>query len=166
MYIVAYLVIKKKLFQKAYTQKEKNNIFFTKLNEQFQKIKFIKSNDISDELLGWLSQSFKNVLYATVNFTKVNWLYLGSADIVRHIVTVICLIIGAKQIISEEISIGWFVAILGYFQMAFESAHYFLELGSNWQGIKVSIDRIKLLYGEKEEVTGNIVLNDVHAILF
>lgn len=164
IYVASYFGVRKKLFKKVYTQKEKNNIFFTKLNEQFQKIKFIKTNDISDELLDWLNKSFKNVIRATMSFTKVNWLYMGAGDIVKHVVIILLLVVSAREIILGEISIGWFVATLGYFQMAFESTHYFLELGANWQGIAVSLDRIKLLYKENEELSGNVVLNDVETI--
>ena len=164
VYALSYFLIRENLFKKVYVQKEKNNIFFTKLNEQFQKIKFIKANDISKDLLGELDKTFKNVIAATMSFTKVNWLYLGASDIVKHIVTIILLVVGAKQILSNEISIGWFVAVLGYFQIAFESTHYFLELGANWQGIAVSLSRMKQLYTETEEVAGNITLNDVRAI--
>ena len=163
-YIAIYYVLKKCLYEKTYVQKEQQNIFFSKLNEQFTKIKFIKINEIAKDLGQKVYSRFGQLMVAVLKFTKVNWLFLGCGDFVKNIITFIVLYLGGMKVVNGTLSIGNFVAMLTYFEMAFESIKYFLGIGSTWQNVMVSFNRISALMFEKIEESGTKSLTDVNEI--
>jgi ABC-type bacteriocin/lantibiotic exporter with double-glycine peptidase domain len=166
LYMITYKVLHEWLYEKVYIQKESQNIFFSKLNEQFSQIKFIKTNSIADDLRKEIYLAFKKILDIVISFTKVNWLFLGIGDLVKYAAIIIVLFIGGTKVIQGTLSIGEFVVINSYYTMALESTSYFLGIGSSWQGVSVSFDRVKKIFDEQTEQTGKIKITDINSIKF
>ena len=164
LYMVTYKLLHRWLYERVYIQKESQNIFFAKLNEQFSQIKFIKTNSIASDLRNEIYLAFKKLLDIVISFTKVNWLFLGIGDLVKYSAIIIVLFIGGTKVIQGTLSIGEFVVINSYYTMALESTSYFLGIGSSWQGVSVSFDRVKKIFDEQIEKTGEIKITNVNSI--
>ncbi len=74
IYIVFYLLLKKPLLKLNYNYKEKQSIFFSKLNEQIIFIKFIKRNVLFNFFSSRLVKTFNELYKAIMKYFKLAYL--------------------------------------------------------------------------------------------
>ena len=164
VFILIYKTLKQRLYERSYRQKEAQNSFFARLNEQFSNIKFIKINALAPSLRNDIVMAFGELLNAVVRFAKANWLFLSAGDIVKYAATLSVLFIGGVKVLDGSLSIGKFVVINSYFVMAFDSIVYFLGVGKSWQSVIVSLDRINKIMLEPREPCGSTRLSHIECI--
>jgi ATP-binding cassette subfamily C protein len=147
------------LYKTAYQKKERQNIFFAKLNEQISKIKFIKINAIDEILRRDALKEFEKLLKTYVKYTKISCLYIISGKITRRIATICILFFGGIRVLDNELTIGEFVVIMGYFTIGYGCLDSLPEIGKIWQDISVAINRINEILNEEIEQFGNVKLD-------
>jgi ATP-binding cassette subfamily C protein len=147
------------LYKIAYQKKERQNIFFSKLNEQISKIKFIKINAIDKILRRDALEEFDKLLKIYIKYTKISCLYMISGKITRRIATLCILFFGGIRVINNELTIGEFVVIMGYFTIGYGCLDSLPEIGKIWQDISVAINRINEILNEDIELFGNVKLD-------
>ncbi len=164
--VVSYFYLDKRLYKKAYSKREVENRFFSKLDEQLEKVKFIKGNAVEREFINDLGKEFKVVLPYVMGFTRTSWWFRGIGDIVKYIAIIVFLFAGGSAVSRGWLTVGAFVVIIAYLNLAIENICKILDIGGMWQNSKVSLHRLNMLLSESEEPDGDIVLQDLNSIEF
>jgi len=164
VYLVIYKTFKNKLYLVRKNYLEKHNEFVSSMNQQLNKVMFIKFNSLFDFMENKIKVVFQEYFSHIVKFTKVTYLYGNIGQAVDSIANVLLFLYGGIEIYKGNLSVGEFTIINLYFNMAFEAIQYILKFGSTYQKSLVSYDRVNELLQIKEEINGYKELLDIKAI--
>lgn len=164
IYIFAYIAIHKKAYQVNYALKESQSIFFGKLYEQLNHIKFIKSSGTIDEYRERMNDPYKSFKGSTLNSQKFFFLFSGLENTVSLLIQIIVYILGAMQIIKGNFSVGGFTIFISYFSSILGKVRYYFNFGKAYQEAMVSWARISQIMSEKAEPSGSIYLKGIREI--
>ena len=143
VYIAIYYLFRKKIFAWNYLLSEKQNRFYSRLNEQLSLIRHIKLNVLFEPLSVSVMRRFGELFNLQVDSFNVFFMFSGSAGVAKLLMLVALFVIGGSSVVEGSISIGEFIAINSYFSMLLNDTGYFLGLGQNYQTARVSFERIK-----------------------
>ncbi|TCO59159.1 ABC transporter ATP-binding protein [Caldanaerobacter subterraneus] len=164
LYILLYFVFRKPLYIRGYELKEKQNEFFSKMNDNLQNVKVIKLNATFKEERERLNSAFEKMFNSLLRYTKVSYLFNSSNSMVTTIARVIIFFVGGMEIINGNLTIGDFTIISSYFSMMIGSVGYFLNLGKSYQDALISYDRLRQILDEPQEINGTIRLEGIETI--
>ena len=162
--LLLYNLFKGSIYSITYLKKERQNDFFTSLNNQISNIKFLKINSAGQILIERIISNFHVLVEIFIKFTAKNLSYILISKFIKRLSIVCILVIGGNSVISGNMTIGYLVFTITYFTHGFQSLDDFPELGKKWQSVSVSIDRINKIFLEKEEESGTIVIDDIKDI--
>lgn len=164
LYILAYVFLKKPLYDIGYKVKEKQNTYFAKINEQFNKIKMIKINTCFEESSQKITDSFNSLFISILKYYKVSYAYSSIDLIIRNIAVIILFFFGGFEVIGKRMSIGNFVLINNYFSMLLNSTSYLMNFGKSYQDALVSFNRIIDIQNTNAENNGKIEIENINNI--
>lgn len=163
-YLILYLLFQKPLYKSSYDLKEKQNKFFSKMNEQLYNVKLIKLNSAFKESQKQLKGSFSKMLKSLLKYTRISYVFSSSDSITKIVSQLIIFFFGGKEILNNNLTVGEFTIINSYFSMIMGSISYFLNLGSSYQDALVSYDRLKEILIEPKEINGEQRLDSINTI--
>lgn len=68
------------------------------------------------------------------------------------------------SIINKTLTVGQFTILNNYYNIIMQQLRYFLNLGTNFQKFRVSMNRLQEILSIKTDKDGNILLNEIHSI--
>lgn len=164
IYILTYLVFRKKLYSANLKYKNEVNAYFSKKAEQINKLEFIKRNVLFGEMYQRFLSAFQLMFSAATSQIKANYLFSNLNQFIM-IICYICVIgIGGYKVYNDQLSIGYFTIINTYFSMIISTTSYFLSMASSFQETKVSIDRLNIINDAEDEICGGKIIDSIEQI--
>lgn len=151
-YSICYYLFKEKLFKMTYETREKQNQYFSRLYEQLNKIRYIKTHGIFDWFTKRVRPVFDDMLNSTLKLQKVQYLYTGLDSTIMTVGQIFLFLIGGSMVIMGKISLGAFTLVSSYFSFGISSIRYFFNLGKQIQEARVSYERLSNILDEPIEL--------------
>lgn len=152
VYSICYYLFKEKLFIMTYQTKEKQNQYFSRLYEQLNKIKYIKTHGILDWFTKRVRPVFDDMLNSILKLQKVQYLYTGLDNTIMTVGQIFLFLIGGSMVLTGKISLGAFTLVSSYFSFGISSIRYFFNLGKQIQEARVSYERLNDILNEPIEL--------------
>ncbi|MCR2044361.1 ABC transporter ATP-binding protein [Anaerosalibacter massiliensis] len=165
LYLAIYFIFKKPLFKSGHDLKEKQNKFFSKMNEQLYNIKLIKLNSTFEESGEQLRENFSTVLVSLLKYTRISYIFSSSDSMTVTIYQITIFLFGGMEIINGGLTIGQFTIINSYFSMIMECISYYLSLGKSYQDALVSYNRLEKILNQSKEANGDKTLDTIDTII-
>lgn len=165
IYFLSYTLLKDPLFSNALRLKENQAKLFSKLNEQMEQVKFIKTNGLVSVFIDRLNPDFASVLKSAVRYQKINSAYSGLDVLFFLIMQASTFLFAGSGVVQGKISIGEFTIINSFSSIIFSSITYFFNLGKNIQDTAVAYKRLTELGALEDETNGSIVLEKIEKIV-
>ena len=165
LYLAIYFIFKKPLFKSGYELKEKQNKFFSKMNEQLYNINLIKLNSTFEESQKQLRTSFSTMFESLLKYTRVSYIFSSSDSMTMIISQIIIFFFGGMEIINGNLTIGQFTIIISYFSMIMGCISYYLNLGKSYQDALVSYSRLEEILNEPKEINGDKRIDNIDTIV-
>ena len=164
IYYYTYVMVKKTLSDYTKKHKEAQNLFFAKMGEQIRYTRFVKLHSLQV----FFEKRFENayVLFRTtaLQFRKLIC-FLTSIDyVIKCAANVALFVIGGKEIISGNISLGTFLMVSSYFPKIINSLSYYFQVGKIYQDTLVSYNRLKEILNWEQETYGSYVPDQISEI--
>lgn len=164
LYFFIYIGFKKRIYNCSYGMKEEKSNFFSRLQEQLEKIEFIKIHSMDSFFLNRLVASYQKLYRSIFKQQATIQAFANLEGIVGAISVCILLWIGGKKILTGDMQIGYFYMISVYFNMILEYGKEIVAYGQEYQEAYVSFERIKSILEIKEQSKGCIRLNEIKQI--
>lgn len=164
-YIIMYYFFKKKLYISSFNYKEKQNLFFSKLDEQIKEIKIIKIHSCYNEIGEKLRNSFNDFMKYVVRYNKISAMYLNLDSILSIIMNCIILIYGGINVVEGNLLIGDLILINTYFVRLLSIMSSTINIASDYQTFKVSYDRLDEIANLDIENNGTIIIDSISKII-
>lgn len=166
VYILIYIILKEPLFKSHMRYKERQNIFFDKLNNQFLLNREMKVHAIFSRAERKLRKEYKKFFESIQTLAKISCLYMSLDSMICLLFQATTLLIGGVQVIKGKISLGEFSILNIYFSSTINIIKYFFEFAKNFQEFKVSLRRMDELLDIPIEQNGNVVVNTLDSLEF
>ena len=164
LYLTIYFLFQKPLFKSGYDLKEKQNKFFSKMNEQLHNMKLIKLNSTFEESQKQLRGSFSVMLDSLLKYTRISYIFSSSDSMTMVVFQIIIFFFGGMEIIKGKLTIGQFTIISSYFSMIMGCISYFLNLGKSYQDALVSYNRLEEILKKSKEINGKKFMDRIDTI--
>jgi len=164
LYFVFYILYRRVLYRVSFAFQESQSHFFSKLYEQLFNIRFIKIHSLFNSFVHRLNSSFSVLLSKALRYQHTNYIFGGLDQLVVMVVQMILLIVGGREVILGQLTIGRFIIISTYFNMMLGAMRYFLNLGQSIQSSLVSYNRLRELSDIETENNGVHKLESVDTI--
>ena len=156
--------LRKKLFQYSTAVRETESRYFTSFSDNFLYVYSIKLHSLYEEFLNIFRKSFKNYFDASIKEAKIRfWFAYGKANETK-IFTVLIFLLGGVDVLNDEMTVGNFVALNGYYSFAMQGIAYFMSLGQGWQNAFSAYKRIVELKNLPEDANGIKILEDIYRV--
>ncbi len=163
-YIAIYGIFKKPLYKIMLKTKEAQSEFFSKLNEQLFNVKFIKIHSAGKFFAKRLDNTFNSLITKLISSQKLSYLYASCDTAIGLLAQLSIFLIGGFNIISGNMTIGFFTIMTSYFSMMMNSVRYFFNLGKSYQDNLVSYNRIIEILSINKQNNGDVNLNCIDKI--
>ena len=161
IYVVIYTVLRAPLYRSNLDNKEQQNIFFNKMNEQFTLLKTIKANADFETQNKKLERYFERYIKTVMKYSKISCIFTSCDSTIALLFRTIVYIVAGYEIVGCNLTVGEFTTINIYLGMIINQVKYFFNLGKKYQDAKTSFDRILELYNIPEEINGKIKLLEI-----
>lgn len=163
-YFFLFNFFKKKLYNGNKKLSEIKSQFFSRLCEPMVSGKFYKLNEVKEVGIKKLNSVFCKVLKQSLNLQNLNCWFSASDQVVSTIAQVILFVVGGGMVILRKITIGTLTILLSYFNNFMSGIKYFYSLGSTYQGILVSYNRIASHFAQPIEHIGTQKIQEINSI--
>lgn len=164
LYIVVYSVTRRKMYSKSMDIKESQDIYFTRMSEQFTKLKFIKIHSANNIFKNRLKDSFEKFKIKYISYSKFSNFTSSIDNMILTISQSTLFITGGIGIVNKQISVGSFLIILSLFPQLLNIVSYFFRLAEKYQNVLASYDRIKDIKEWKLEPSGKYKTDSILTI--
>ena len=154
LYIIVYKLLQKTMFALLFDVREKQNKYFARFTDNFIYIHAIKIHSLSKEFMGRFQNTFKDWLVAGLKEAKFSLWFSSSRDMINKVIVVLIFFFGGSQVLNSNLSVGNFVALSGYYALAFSGLAYFLNLGHEYQDALSAYARLKEIQNYPIEKNG------------
>lgn len=164
IYIISYLAFKKPLYEKGYSVKEEENIFFSDVSYKISNIYFIKLNSLYQNILTEVREKYEKLYNIIMKFTKLAYIFSSLGSTINNLAKIALIFIGGVRIISGNLTIGEFTIMSSYFAIFIGAVNYFLELGKTYQSALICLNRIGEVSALEKESNGNELIGHIDDI--
>lgn len=164
LYVVCYYSLKKPLYRSNFLYKEKQNEFFSIMNNQFSYIYLIKLNVWFEFFSGKFKKKFYEFIEVINKYAKISYLFNNIDLAITRLANTLIYTYGGYEVINNRLTIGEFTIIKTYFSIVLSSISYFLNLGKQYQQFLVSYTRIKQIFDTPIENNGEKMIDKVEKI--
>lgn len=134
--------LRKKLFAYSTAVRETESRYFTSFTDNFLYVYATKLHSLHEEFLLEFRKTFKKFFDASINEAKIRfWFSYGKANETK-IFTVLIFFLGGLEVLKNNLSVGNFVALNGYYNFAMQGVAYFMSLGQGYQNAFSAYKRI------------------------
>ncbi len=164
IYIISYLAFKKPLYEKGYSVKEEENIFFSDVSYKISNIYFIKLNSLYQNILTEVREKYEKLYNIIMKFTKLAYIFSSLGSTINNLAKIALIFIGGVRIISDNLTIGEFTIMSSYFAIFIGAVNYFLELGKTYQSALICLNRIGEVSTLEKEINGSELIGHIDEI--
>lgn len=164
IYIISYLAFKKPLYEKGYSVKEEENIFFSDVSYKISNIYFIKLNSLYQNILTEVREKYEKLYNIIMKFTKLAYIFSSLGSTINNLAKIALIFIGGVRIISDNLTIGEFTIMSSYFAIFIGAINYFLELGKTYQSALICLNRIGEVSTLEKEINGSELIGHIDEI--
>lgn len=164
IYIISYLAFKKPLYEKGYSVKEEENIFFSDVSYKISNIYFIKLNSLYQNILTEVREKYEKLYNIIMKFTKLAYIFSSLGSTINNLAKIALIFIGGVRIISGNLTIGEFTIMSSYFAIFIGAVNYFLELGKTYQSALICLNRIGEVSTLEKESNGSELIGHIDEI--
>lgn len=154
LYVVIYIVLRKRLFIMKFMLTESQATYFAKLYEQLNNMIFIKTQAIYSTFISRLKKEFSNVFKVTLHYQRISYAFSSLDSLVMSIAQIGIFIMGGIAVIKGGLSIGQLTIMLSYFSMMMDSIRYFFSLTKMVQDNKVAFVRLSEILSQAYDENG------------
>lgn len=166
LYIVVYILSKKKIYKVSLQVKEKQTAFFAGLYRIISGMKSIRNNGFSEYAMSKQNNFFENYLKTLNNRQNILNMYDVANGSISLAAQIFLFLYGGIQVIKGSLSIGFLTAVITYFSNLIQSTNFFLNLGEKFQDTFTSYNRILPYLKMKETEYGKTRINQIEDIRF
>lgn len=159
-----YCVFRRSLFRKSFDMQEQSARFFSRLQDQLDKVAFLRRHVLFGRFRDKLSLAFDELYPTILANQKVTSGFALSNSIVRSVAQGFLLVIGAIEVAGGRLLPGYLVTAVGYYGSLSTAIQYFLTWGKDYQASRVCYKRLRRIWDIQEERNGEVRLNDLSAI--
>ncbi len=142
-YIGVYLIVKKLIYRTEKEVIEQKTNYATTLFVLIEKSVSIRMNGMSQYHFGRMENDYQNLLHALKKQIGAYSIYNVLKDLLILIFQTALFIAGGRMIQMGGMSVGTLVVMLNYFVYALGCMEFFLNIGSSYQTVKASEERLK-----------------------
>lgn len=156
--------LQKKLFEYSTAVRETESKFFMTFSDNFLYVYSIKLHSLYEEFLATFRNTFDKFYLAVEQDTKIRfWFAYGKANETK-IFIVMTFFLGGIDVLQNNISIGNFVALNGYYSLALNGIAYLMSLGQGYQNAFSAYNRIMELKNIPSEINGEKILTQIDKV--
>lgn len=159
-----YCVFRQSLFNKSFDMQEQSARFFSRLQDQLDKVAFLRRHVLFRRFRDKLSLAFDELYPTILANQKVTSGFTLSNSIVRSLAQGVLLVIGAIEVADGRLLPGYLVTVVGYYGSLSAAIQYFLTWGKDYQASRVSYKRLRRIWDIQEEQDGEAQLDEVNEI--
>lgn len=164
VYCVLYIVLKTPLYKKKYQATEAENVYFDYLNDTYIRNREIKVKASFDNEKIEIENKYNNYFTKLLAYSRKLLGFSSMDNIVAVMFQIILFIVGGKQVIQGEMTVGEFSVMNTYFNMILNFAKYYFGLGQRFQTVKVAKERLEDLLDIPREEVGNEIISHINSI--
>lgn len=146
LYIIVYNILRGKMFSLLLDVREKQNQYFARFTDNFLFIQSIKYHSLYKEFMQRFQNTFNAWFTASIKEAKLSLWFSSSRDMTNKILIVIIFFFGGIEVLNGNLSVGNFIALSGYYALAFSGLAYFLNLGHEYQSALSAYSRLKEIH--------------------
>ncbi len=161
---IIFFLLRKPLLKLSRKQKEANSYYFSLLNEQLEKSKFIKSHSLHAYFFKKFTAGFDSLLLAAIKYFKTSSILSVSETAITTTMTIIIFIIGGDAVISKQMTVGELTIVLSYFRILQSAANYFLSVTKDYVEAKAAYHRLLEILSMPKQHDGSIKHNQVNYV--
>lgn len=160
-----YWIFHLKLYKKSYDMQEQTAKFFSRLQDQLDKITFLRRHVLFDCFEKKLSQAFDELYPSLLTNQRTNARFALSNSIVSALAQGSLLIVGSLEVIFNQLQAGYLITALGYYASLNSSIQYFLTWGKDYQVNRVCYERLRRIWDIQEERNGSEQPTSINSII-
>lgn len=164
VYCVLYIALKTPLYKKNYQATEAENVYFDYLNDTYIRNREIKVKASFDNEKIEIENKYNNYFSKLIEYSRKLLGFSSMDNIVAVLFQIILFIVGGKQVIQGEMTVGEFSVMNTYFNMILNFAKYYFGLGQRFQTVKVAKERLEDLLDIPREEVGNEIISHINSI--
>ncbi len=165
VYIFIYIKFRKRVYDSSLSFKESQNKYFSTMTEQFLQMKYLKTHGLFSFFSQRLKRSFEILFKKMINNFKATYIFSNLNMIITLIINIFIIFYAGLQIIEGKMTIGSFTIISTYFSNIVAAITFFMALGSSYQEMIASKNRLFELVNIKTENNGTVNINDINQIV-
>lgn len=166
LYIIVYILSKRKIYKTSLQVKEKQTEFFAGLYHMISGMKSIRNNGFSEYVMNKQNSFFKNYFKTLNDRQNVLNMYDVANGSISLAAQIFLFLYGGIQVIKGKLSIGFLTTVITYFSNLIQSTNFFLNLGEKFQDTSTSYNRILPYLKMKETKYGKTRINQIEDIRF
>lgn len=151
-----YQLFKKRIFQAAHTNVEARNQFFMALHEQFNSVRSILLNQLTDVLAQRFYKCGKQLEKSSVDHEKVSFPYSMINENMDVFLKIFLFSYGGYSVLRGRMTVGEFTILYSYMSLITAFFSYFLSVGQETQEHMAFYTRLKELANVPEEGNGSL----------
>ena len=145
-YTGVYLISKKLIYRTEKEVIEQKTNYATTLFELIEKSVSIRMNGMSQYHFGCMENDYQNLLRVLKKQIGAYSIYNVLKDILILIFQTALFLAGGRMIQMDSMSVGTLVVMLNYFVYVLGCMEFFLNIGSSYQTVKASEERLKKIF--------------------
>lgn len=160
-----YWLFRQGLYKKSFDMQEQAARFFSRLQDQLDKIAFLRRHVLFERFQESLSRSFDELYPALLANQRINAKFSLSNSTVGAIAHGLLLVLGAYEVVVGRLQPGYLVTVVGYYASLSSSIQFFLSWGKDYQTNRVCYERLRRIWDIPEERNGRTKLSNVDSIV-
>lgn len=165
LYVVAYFILRKKIFKLNFEVSEHTNLYFARLQEQLNYSVFARLFGIRNDLNERITKVYTNLEASLKKKQKLGYFYTGIDEIIRLCCNLFIYLYGGISIISGTFTVGQYTMFISYFNMLMATVRFFFDFGKNYQNTMVSYNRVVHILNEQSCSDGSENVSDIQEIV-
>lgn len=159
-----YCVFRQSLFNKSFDMQEQSARFFSRLQDQLDKVAFLRRHVLFRRFRDKLSLAFDELYPTILANQKVTSGFALSNSVVRSLAQGVLLVVGAIEVADGRLLPGYLVTVVGYYGSLSAAIQHFLTWGKDYQANRVCYKRLRRIWDIQEEQDGEAQLDEVDEI--
>ncbi len=164
LFFISFKFLKKPLYTVATELKEVQSKYFSKLFEQLEYLKFIKSHGVKKVFPNRLISFFNDNMRVSLKYQNVSYAFTGLESFITNLAQTTLYVVGGIAVLQERMTVGQYSIIAAYFAIMLNSLRYFFNLGKSIQDTRASYLRLKKITDVNIETCGTVKLNEIKTI--
>lgn len=151
-----YVLFRHELFRRNFNAQEQLSKFFSCLQDQLDKIAFLRQHVLFQRFNNALERRFEGVYEALLTRQRAEARFALGNQLVTAAAQGCVFLVGAYEVMNGRLLAGYLVTAISYFSTFSTSVQYFLTLGKEYQAARVNYERLHGIWEIPEEPNGSL----------